>query len=148
MEILKHAHSGLRWVVLILLIAAIGQAISSMGSNKPFNRKLSLFALISCHIQLVIGLALYFMGSFYSKLPETVTDPTMISVNRFFRMEHIAMMILAIVLITVGNSRAKKGATDKAKYKSIAVFFSIGLLLILASIPWPFMTKFANYAWF
>lgn len=148
MEILKHAHSGLRWVVLILLLTAIAQAFSGMSGNKPFNRKFALFSLISCHIQLVIGLTLYFIGSYYSKLPDTVTDETMISVNRFFRMEHIAMMVIAIALITVGNSRAKKAATDKAKHKSIAVFFTIGLLLILASIPWPFMAKFAGFGWF
>lgn len=148
MEILNHAHSGLRWIILILLIAAIGQAFAGMNGNKPFNRKLSLFAMIACHIQLVIGMVQYFLGKFYMALPPEVTDEALKSTHRFFRMEHIAMMVVAIALITVGNSRSKKAATDKAKYKAIAVFFTIGLVLILASIPWPFMSRFTGYGWF
>lgn len=148
MEILKHAHSGLRWVLLALLLAALFQAIAGMSGNKPFNRKLSLFTLITSHIQLVIGIVMYFIGKYYQALPPEVTDETAKSMNRFFRMEHILMMVVAIALVTIANSRAKKAATDKAKYKTIAIFFGIALLLILAAIPWPFMQKFASFGWF
>jgi chromate transport protein ChrA len=148
MEFLQHLHSGLRWVVLILMLAAIGQAFASMNS-KPFNRKLALFSLISVHTQVLIGLVLYFWGKWYQSLPEGMpVDDTMKSVHRFFGMEHIAGMLIAAILITIGNSRAKKAATDKAKWKSIAVFFTIGLVIILACIPWPFMQKFSNMGWF
>jgi cytochrome c biogenesis factor len=148
MEFLNHCHSGLRWIILILLVAAIGQAFSSMNSDKPFNRKLAMFAMIACHTQLLIGLIQYFAGNYYAGLPAEITDSSVISVHRFFRMEHIAMMILAIALITVGHSKSKKGASPKASYKSIAVFYTIGLLLILASIPWPFMQRFNTFGWF
>lgn len=136
MDILSHLHSGLRWVVLFLLLAAIVQAFAGMSGNRPFNRKLALYALISVHTQIVIGLIIYFAGSWYQQE------------DRFFRLEHIMMMLIAALLITIGNARAKRGATDKAKYKSIAVFFTLGLFLILVSIPWPFMQRFSAYGWF
>jgi cytochrome c biogenesis factor len=148
MDFLNHMHSGLRWIILILIIAAIGQAFASMNSGKPFNRKLAMFAMISCHIQLLIGLIQYFVGKHYAKLPPEITEEAVISVHRFFKMEHIAMMIIAIALITIGHSRSKKATTPKASYKSIAIFYSIGLLLILASIPWPFMQRFNTFGWF
>lgn len=147
MEILQHTHSGLRWVVLILLLASIGNAAANMGGTKPYNRKLALFTLISAHLQLVLGLILYFGKKWYQALPEGADAMTK-NVHRFFGMEHIGMMIIAIALITIGNSRAKKGATDKAKYKTILIFFGIALVCILAAIPWPFVQKFANYGWF
>lgn len=148
MDILKHTHSGLRWILLIVLVGAVVQALMNLKGDKPFNRKLSLFTLIFAHIQLVIGLTMYFLNDWYKALPAEVTDQATKSVHRFFQMEHIAMMILAIVLITIGNSRAKKGATDKAKYKTIAIWYGIALLLILAAIPWPFMQKFNTLGWF
>jgi hypothetical protein len=146
MEILQHTHSGLRWIVLILLIAAISQAMSGWKQNKPFNRKLALFALISVHTQLLIGLVLYFMGKWYATI-ET-TDEALKAYNRFFKMEHTAGMLVAIILITIGNARAKRMATDKQKHKTIAIFFGIGLLIILACIPWPFWSRFSNLGWF
>jgi len=150
LDFLKHFHSGLRWVALILLLVAIVKAFAGMSGNKPFttgDKKLALYTLISMHLQFVIGLILYIMGKWYQALPEGATED-MIKVHRFFSMEHISGMLVAIILITIGNAKSKRGATDKAKFKSIAIFFTIGLVLILACIPWPFMAKFANLGWF
>lgn len=148
-NILHHTHSGLRWVALLLLLITIFKAFSGMSGNKMYtagDKKLALFTLISVHIQLVIGLILYITGKYYQKI-ETA-DETMKSLNRFFRMEHIATMVIAIALITIGYSKAKRASSDKAKFKTIAIFFTIGLILILAMIPWPFMQKFAAFKWF
>jgi heme A synthase len=148
MDILKHAHSGIRWILLIVLVGAVVQALMNLKGEKPFNRKLSLFTMIFCHIQAVIGLTMYFLNDWYKSLPAEITDETTKNIHRFFQMEHITSMLLAVVLITIGNSRAKKAATDKAKYKTIAIFFGIALVLILASIPWPFMQRFNTLGWY
>ncbi|HEU4717673.1 MAG TPA: cytochrome B [Bacteroidia bacterium] len=146
MEILAHIHSGLRWIVLILMLAAIFMAFSGMNGGKPFNRKPALFALISVHTQLLIGIILYIlmMNSLNWDFSAAKNDPVL----RFFTMEHITGMLLAIALITVGHSRAKRGDTDKKKWKSIAIFYTIGLVLMLGAIPWPFMQKFHSLGWF
>lgn len=149
-DFLLHFHSGLRWVALILLLVTIAKAFAGMNGNKPFtegDRKLALYTLISMHLQLLVGLALYVMGKWYQPLAENADD-ALKAYHRFFAMEHISGMLLAIILITIGNAKSKRGATDKAKFKSLAVFFTIGLVLILACIPWPFMAKFANLGWF
>lgn len=133
---LVHSHSGLRWVVLLLLLAAIFNAGTKMGGKASYtdkDKRLGLFALIFSHVQLVIGIALYFIS------PKVQTF-------RFFRMEHLALMIIAIALITVGYSRAKRNADDAGKFKTTFWFYLIGLLAILAGIPWPFMGY--GSAWF
>ncbi len=56
---------------------------------------------------------------------------------RFWTIEHMAMMLIAVVLITLGNIRSKKAATDEAKHKQVAIFFILALLIIFAAIPWP-----------
>ena len=126
---LVHSHSGLRWVVLLLLLAAIFNAGTKMGGKASYtdkDKKLGLFALIFSHLQLVIGIALYFIS------PKVQTF-------RFFRMEHLAMMIIAIALVTIGYSRAKRKADGAGKFKTTFWFYLIALLAILAGIPWPFM---------
>lgn len=148
-DILKHAHSGLRWVVLILLIMTILKSFAGWKGNSPFtvgNKKLALFTLISVHIQLVLGLILYFQlvtqESF--NFAASMKDP----LQRYFSVEHIAGMLVAITLVTIGYSTSKRAATDKLKFKKLAIYFTIGLLIILAMIPWPFMQKFSSYHWF
>jgi len=132
---LKHLHSGLRYVVLVLLILAIISAISGLVGKKNYtegNRKLNLFTLISAHIQLLVGLALYAMSSMvtFSDMGSVMKTANL----RYWTVEHISMMVIAIVLITVGHSKSKKAATAQAKHRSIAVFYSIALVIILAAI--------------
>ena len=129
-EILRSAHSGWRYVVILLLLAAFVTAVSGFTGKKAFtegNRKLAVFALISSHIQLILGLLLYFMNDWY-KMDSSVPS------NRYWKMEHIAMMIIAIILITVGNSKSKKAVDAVAKHKNIFVFFGFALLIITVAI--------------
>lgn len=134
---LLHAHSGLRWIVLVLIVWALFKSISGWMGQKEYeksDRLSALLALIFTHLQLLIGLALYFISpkvSFESGVMES-------SVLRFFTVEHSLMMIIAIVLITFGFSTAKRMKADLAKHKRIAITYGIGLLIMLASIPWPF----------
>lgn len=128
---LKHAHSGLRWVVLILLVAAIAQAFSKKNTLLDNgNRKLAMFAMISVHIQLLIGLVLYFISPLVVFGETTMSD----TITRFYTVEHLVGMLIAIALITVGHSKAKKSGS----FKPVLTFYGIALVLILASIPWPF----------
>jgi uncharacterized membrane protein len=129
-EILRSAHSGWRYVVILLLLAAFVTAVSGFTGKKAFtegNRKLAVFALISSHIQLILGLLLYFMNDWY-KLDSSVPS------NRYWKMEHIAMMIIAIILITVGNAKSKKAVDAVTKHKNILVFFGFALLIITVAI--------------
>ena len=129
-EILKSAHSGWRYLVIILLLVAFINALMGYAGKKPYtegNRKLNVFALISAHIQLLLGLVIYFMHDWYK------ADTTN-AIARYWKMEHIGMMIVAIVLITVGNSRSKKAASAALKHRTIFLYFGLALLLITAAI--------------
>lgn len=135
-DILKHAHSGLRWVVLALLIYAIYNAYTGWKSNRNYgesDRKVNLFTMISAHVMLLLGLALWIMGGRYNIDGEVMKNAAL----RFYAVEHLAMMLVAIILITIGNGRAKRGATDEKRFKGSFWFFLISLVIILVSIPWP-----------
>lgn len=133
---LVHAHSGLRWIVLILLVLSVVNALrkGSGGAFTDGDRKIALFTLIFTHVQLLLGLTLYFT----SQKVQFGADMMSNAAFRFYSVEHITIMLIAIALITVGYTRMKKGATDRAKWRSLLIFYGIGLLLILAGIPWPF----------
>ncbi|RZL45896.1 MAG: cytochrome B [Pedobacter sp.] len=129
-EILKSAHSGWRYLVLILLVVAVIQSLTGWFGKKAYtegNRKLNVFTLISAHIQLVFGIVLYFLS------PLT-KGPMGDALYRYWKVEHISMMIIAIILITVGNAKSKKVKDAVAKHKTIAIFFGIALVLVVAAI--------------
>jgi hypothetical protein len=142
-SILTHAHSGLRWVALILLLLAIVNAFTSKTYEKK-HRMINLFAMVSLHTQLLIGLIQYFGTSTKVQFIEGwMKNPLL----RFYGMEHILLMIIAIVLVTIGHSKSKKGTTPEEKFKPIKLFYLIGLILILAGIPWPFREALGG-GWF
>jgi len=131
MNILLHAHSGLRYVVLGLLIAAIITAYSNWQSDKQGDSKIYLFAFISTHVQLLIGLILYAMS------PKVNFGLISDKLFRFFSIEHGFMMLIAIVLITVGRIRSKK-LEGAARHRTVLYYYALALIIILAAIPWPF----------
>lgn len=139
MNALIRAHSGLRYVVLGLLIAAVIIAYSNWQNNKQGDSKVYLFALIATHTQLLIGLVLYTMS------PLVNFGEISNKVIRFYTIEHVFMMVIAIVLITVGRVRSKKLA-GADKHRTILYFYAMALIIILAAIPWPFRNLGA--AWF
>ena len=133
---LLHTHSGLRWIAMILIIAAIINALMNRNSStyEKKDRLLNLFSMISLHVQLLIGLVLYFISEKVKFSKGWMAD----DVNRFFGMEHFLLMVLAIVVITIGRKKAENAAEPKQKHQLILKWFVIGLVLILAGIPWPF----------
>lgn len=141
MEILVRSHSGLRWIVLGLMIYAIFNAIRKKESYEKSDRMLNMFAMVSLHIQLVIGLILYFTSSKVVFVKGWMGD----DIRRFYGMEHISLMILAIILVTIGHAKAKRAAEPAKKHKTILLYYVIGLILILASIPWPFRSLGAGW---
>lgn len=134
MEILVRTHSGLRWIVLGLLIYAIFNALRKKDFYAKNDRLLNMFAMVSLHIQLVIGLILYFTSEKVKFVDGWMGN----KVLRFYGMEHILLMLIAIVLVTIGHAKAKRASESANKHKTILIFYAIGLILILASIPWPF----------
>ncbi|MGF1563784.1 MAG: hypothetical protein ACFCUH_00310 [Flavobacteriales bacterium] len=144
---LQHLHSGLRYVVLLFLVISI--VVAFVGRNKGSFKGLktvALVALASAHLQLVIGLALYFLKNWH--LAFTVDGFMKAPHTRFFAVEHLTMMLLAIILITVGYASAKRMTDAVRQHRRILVFYLVALVLIFASIPWPFRTDLGHYGWF
>ncbi len=143
---LVHAHSGLRWIALLLLLFAIFNAAKSQASGKyeKKDKMINLFAMVFLHVQLLIGLGLYFMSP-----KVNFTEGWMsVSMFRFYGLEHILLMILAIAVVTMGRSKAEKklkGTRDK--HRRILISYTLGLILILIAIPWPFRAALAG-KWF
>jgi NADH:ubiquinone oxidoreductase subunit 2 (subunit N) len=132
---LKNFHSGWAYLALLLLfVASINSLIGYLNKKEftPKDRKIALFALIAMHVQLLIGLVLYFVSPYGKESFGLMKDADL----RLTSLEHPLVNIIAIVLITIGWSRHKKAATSEAKFKAIYLPYIIGLLLVLSKIPW------------
>jgi hypothetical protein len=142
MQALISAHSGLRWIALLLLLLAIFNAFTAKNYEKK-HRMVNLFTMITFHTQLLLGLILYFT----SEKVQFVEGWMKEAIYRFYGMEHLSGMLLAIVAITIGHSKSKKGTDDASKFKAIKVWYVLALILVLAFIPWPFRTELGA-GWF
>lgn len=137
MNILVSAHSGLRYIVLLLLLVAIVNAAMNLKSGKYLkkDKMINLFAMIFLHIQLLVGIVLYFISP-----RVTFPDGFMgVSAYRYFDIEHPILMILGILLITLGRKKAENRDLPELKHKLILRYYVLGLILIFIGIPWPFL---------
>ena len=139
-ETILNVHSYLAYIVLAILFLAVANAIMGWVGNKIFTMekdlRLSLFALIFSHIQLLVGLLLYFISPNGLQAVKALGMGGLNSASRLVAVEHPFINIIAIVLITIGWSRHKKFMEGQKKFKSIAIFYGLGLVLILSRIPW------------
>jgi cytochrome bd-type quinol oxidase subunit 2 len=129
----KYLHSDFRYLVIVLILLAIVRAFIGWLGQRPYtdgNRKLNLFAMISAHTQLLIGIVLFFISPLVQFSKDSMHDKHL----RYFTVEHWVIMLIAIALITVGHSKSKKAALPQAKHKAVAIFYSIALVVILAGI--------------
>lgn len=149
-ETLTFYHSLFRWLVLASLLYAIYRACKGYFSKGTFaktDNAVRHWTATIAHIQLVIGMVLYLKSPsvkyFWGNFKEAVKNIDV----AFFALIHILLMLAAIVLITIGSSLAKRKPTDREKFRTMLVWFSIALTMIFIAIPWPF-SPLANRPYF
>ncbi len=127
-------------VLLIVFLATINALVSYFGKKEyaPKDFRISLFALIVTHIQFLIGLILYFVSPLGM---QSITNNGMGAVMkdsllRLYAVEHPLVLILTVVFITIGYSKHKKKLVSSGKFKMLAIFYTIALVLMLSRIPW------------
>ncbi len=138
-----HLHSVLRWVVLIVALWAIIKMASGRSGNKKFgaaDKRPALFFLIGMDLQLLVGLYLYIAGPWGLKNIQAQGFGTVMkdAVSRFFAVEHLVGMLIALILVHIGYAATKKDIPDQAKFNKAFRLFLVALIVILISIPWPF----------
>lgn len=140
-QTLLFLHSIFRWLVLLSLLLAVYKAFQGYHSGLVFtsktNRIRHLTATIT-HIQLIIGLVLYFQSPAVKQFLAAAGRPERITEPLFFGLIHISMMITAVFIVTTGSALSKRQPTDKEKFKIMFIWFFIALLIILIAVPWPF----------
>jgi hypothetical protein len=132
-------HSGWAYLALLILVVAVVNSLIGMFSKKEFSskdRKIALFALIAIHIQLLVGVVLYFVSPNGLNMIKAVGMGGLTTESRLLALEHPLINIIAIALITIGWSKHKKLMTSESKFKTFSIFYGLGLLLILSRIPW------------
>jgi hypothetical protein len=142
-DALVHIHSIGRWALLLLLLIAIFNSL--VAGQRPFiksDNNTGLILTIIADLMLLIGLSLWYFGpkgyhllaNYPGGMGAAMKDPF----TRFFGIEHITGMIIAIVLIHIGKAQAKKKIIDRKKHMRTVVFYLLALIVILATVPWPF----------
>lgn len=141
MGTMQFIHSGWAYLVLVVLMLATLNALIKFFGDKEFDAKdfrISLFALIAMHIQLLLGIILFFTKDYFGTIKEIggMGEVMKNSELRNLIIEHPLTMIIAVALVTIGYSKHKKKLVSKPKFKMLAIFYTLALVLVLAKIPW------------
>ena len=137
MDTLQFLHSKWAYLVLVVLVLATLNALIKFFGDKEFDAKdfrISLFALITMHIQLLLGIILWFSKGYFDEIG--VGEVMKNGAIRKLAVEHPTTMIIAVALVTIGYSKHKKKLVSKPKFKVLATFYTIALALVLYMIPW------------
>jgi len=139
--ILLALHSLIRWFILIFIVYSIILAYRGWFKKKPFTKydnRIRNITVSFAHVQLIIGIWLYFISPIVDYFLKNFSESLHQSQLRFFGMEHITMMLIGISMVTIGSSIARRKKTDEEKFKAIAIWYTIALIVIFTSIPWAF----------
>ncbi len=149
-QTLTFLHSIVRWLVLLSLLYSIFRACKGYFQQKEFTKtdnSVRHWTATIAHIQLVLGITLYSQSPiikyFWTHFNEAKESFDLL----FFGLIHIFLMLFSIILITIGSAISRRKTTDKEKFKTMLIYFSIALLLIFIAIPWPF-SPLANRPYF
>ena len=134
-------HSYWAYLVVLVVFLATFNSLLGLFGKRDYGAKdfrISLFALIVTHIQLLIGLVLFFVSPLGLKSIQNLGMSAVMkdSVARLNAIEHPTVMIIVVILITIGYSKHKKKLVSKPKFKTLAIFYTLGLILLLSRIPW------------
>jgi uncharacterized membrane protein len=130
---LLQIHSYMRYIILLMLVIVIVVSLLGLINKGPFTKKhdkLSLFLFICTHMQLLLGIILYFTGQRVMFNSQTMKEPAL----RYFAVEHVSVMLIAVVLITLARTGAKKLAIDQQKHKRMFIWNTIALVLIVVTV--------------
>lgn len=137
---LLHTHNLFRWLVLIVMILALVFALTGWLKKRDWSKKdnvMGLLLTVFADIQLLVGLVLYAFASPITKAAFNDFGAAMKNADlRFYAVEHILLMIIALVLIHIGRTKSKKSVAPWKKHRSAAIYYGVAFLLILAGIPW------------
>jgi len=137
---LLHTHNMFRWLVLIVIVLAVVFALVGWINKRDWNKKDNITGLILTifmDIQFLVGIILYAVVSPITKAAFSDFGAAMKNADlRFYAVEHILMMVIALVLVHIGRSKSKKTVAPWKKHRAAAIFYGIALVLILAAIPW------------
>ena len=140
-----HFHSGIRWILVIMLIGTLLNSLIKWRGKLPYNKRdnsLQSFTVTLLHLQFLAGIILYAMSPKVSFGPHMMEN----TIQRFYTVEHVTIMVIAIIIVTIGHIRSKKIEESTRKFKSVFIYFLIGFLLIMSAIPWPF--RHLGAGWF
>jgi len=144
MDFFSFFHSLLRYAVLLTLVAAFLINLRGWLMGRPIltgERMITIVAMVLCHVQVVLGIILYMQN--WKAMASLDAGP----LQRFFKYEHAATMLIAVILVTLGRSLSKRAQDERSKQMRVAIFYGIGLVLMLWAIPWPFREVGRGLGW-
>ena len=132
-------HGWLRWLILLAGAGAVIVSVAGLrarSSFRPLGRRASLAYVVAIDVQFLLGVILYGISPIVRVALANMAVAMREHELRFFAVEHIATMLLALILAHIGAVRARRAIEDRGKYLQTLIWYSASLMMILAGMPW------------
>lgn len=141
-DFLLTLHSIVRWLVVVAGLVVVGQGLRGWLGGRGWSKlddRLGLIFTSVMDIQLLVGLLLYVVSPLIRTVFEDFGEAMGASGLRFFAMEHVLLMVIAVVIAHVARARVRRAPDPEAKHKRAALLFGLAIVVVLLAVPWPFM---------
>jgi uncharacterized membrane protein YozB (DUF420 family) len=145
--IFVNLHSILRWVIILFALLSIVRAANGLSFKRGFTQtdsKINMWFTSTIDTQVLLGIILYFTSSLTSTALQDFGSAMANPVQRFFAVEHVFGMVVAMIVAHVGRAMIKKGVDARAKHRRTMLWVAITMIIILIAIPWPFYAEFGR----
>lgn len=132
-------HSSLRWIVFVSAAWALFRAYRGWLRSKPWSgadRRAGLYFTGALDAQALLGIVLAFVSPLVQNALFGLRLAMQAPHLRFFLVEHIPLMLVALVLVHVGSGRTSAARDDKMKHRRAALVYTLATLAITVAIPW------------
>lgn len=126
-------------MVLLAAVAAVAGAAIGLAKHRPFaspGRRLGVIYVAALDLQFLVGLALYFISPLVQAAWANMAVAMKNADLRFFAVEHLVFMFLAVALAHVGLAVSKRAPADRIAYRRMLAWNLASLAVMVAGIPW------------
>jgi hypothetical protein len=132
-------HNVSRWLVLVAAVYVLVRMLGGLRTRRTWSGADGAAGRIFVGVmdwQLLLGLLLYVVGPTMQTVFNLGFGAALNNAGlRFFAVEHVAIMLVAVALAHVGSVLVRR-TEGVAKFSRAALWYGLSLAAVLAGIPW------------
>ena len=135
-HVMKSLHTLISGSFAIVAVWLVIRSVRGIAFGKPYitlDKYLSYGFIITLYLQLIFGLIL-FANPDSAGNDAGMEGAMKLASRRFWPIEHIVLMLFALLIANLGLIFSSQSSVDKEKHKKVLIYYMIALIMIAVSL--------------